>query len=99
MATDTTSLMATPAASPPPAQPEPPVHLAVHRDRSGQVLMGLLALACAPVELAEAEVAVGDERAQASRARPTPAPRRVDRATGRQRMALFSFHHCQHGTR
>src|SRR5213593_4393937 len=44
-------------------QPEPHVHLAVHRRRSGDVLLRLLALARAPVELAEAEVAVGDERA------------------------------------
>ncbi len=41
------------------------VHLAVHRGGGGEVLTGLLALARAPVELAEAEVAVGDERAHA----------------------------------
>ena len=46
-------------------QPEPHVHLAVHRRRGGEVLLGLLALARAPVELAEAEVAVGDEGAHA----------------------------------
>ena len=48
-------------------QPEPHVHLAVHRRRGGEVLLRLLALARAPVELAEAEVAVGDERAHAAR--------------------------------
>jgi hypothetical protein len=37
----------------------------VHRRRGGEVLMRLLALARAPVELAEAEVAVGDEGALA----------------------------------
>ena len=31
------------------------------------MLAGLLALACVPVELAEAEVTVGDERAHAAR--------------------------------
>ena len=38
------------------------VHLAVHRGRRGEVLLRLLTFARAPVELAEAEVAVGDER-------------------------------------
>src|SRR5437773_6574703 len=42
-------------------QPEPHIHLAVHRRRGGEVLLRLLALTRAPVELAEAEVAVGDE--------------------------------------
>src|SRR2546422_10622603 len=46
-------------------QPEPHVHLAVHRRRGGEVLLRLLTLAGAPVELAKAEVAVGDERAHA----------------------------------
>src|SRR5262249_6047603 len=36
-------------------------HLEIHRRRGGERLLSLLALACAPVELAEAEVAVGDE--------------------------------------
>src|SRR5207245_4412929 len=36
---------------------------AVHPHRRGQVLLGLLARARAPVELAEAEVAVGLQRA------------------------------------
>jgi len=45
-------------------QPEAHVHLAVHRRGGGEVLLRLLALARAPVELAEAEVAVGDEGAQ-----------------------------------
>src|SRR2546426_5570263 len=48
-------------------QPEPHVHVAVHRRRGGEVLLGLLALARAPGELAEAEVAVRDERAHAAR--------------------------------
>ena len=46
-------------------QPEPHVHLAVHRRRRGQVFPGLLALVRAVAELAEAEVAVGDEGAHA----------------------------------
>src|SRR5512132_4011557 len=46
-------------------QPEAHVHLAVHRRRDGEVLLRLLALARAPVELAEAEVTVGDEGAHA----------------------------------
>src|SRR5205823_14570121 len=48
-------------------QPEPHVHLAVHRRSGGEVLAGLLLLARAPTELAEAEVAVGDEGAHAAR--------------------------------
>src|SRR5713101_8630073 len=44
-------------------QPELHVHLAVHRRRGGEVLLSLLALARAPVEFAEVEVAVGDEGA------------------------------------
>src|SRR5262249_2408888 len=47
-------------------QPVRHAHLAVHRRRGGEMFSGLLALARAPVELAEAEVAVGDEG-------PTPA--------------------------
>jgi hypothetical protein len=43
------------------------LHLAVHRRRRGEVLLRLLPLAGAPIELAEAEVAVGDERAHAAR--------------------------------
>src|SRR6266496_2594939 len=46
-------------------QPEAHVHLAVHRRRGGKVLASLVLLARATVELAEAEVAVGDERAHA----------------------------------
>ena len=42
-------------------QPIRHAHLAVHRRRRGEVLLRLLALAGAPIELAEAEVAVGDE--------------------------------------
>src|SRR5215510_7188224 len=41
-------------------------HLAVHRRRGGEMLLRLFALAPAPVELAEAEVAVGDEGAYAA---------------------------------
>src|SRR5262249_47438673 len=40
-------------------------HLSIHRRRGGEMLLRLLALARAPVELAEAEVAVGDEGAHA----------------------------------
>src|SRR5215470_19902138 len=42
-------------------QPARRPHLAVHRRRRGEVLLRLLRLARAPVKLAEAEVAVGDE--------------------------------------
>src|SRR5215831_11987636 len=45
-------------------QPVRHPHLAVHRRRGGEVLLRLLALDRAPVELAKAEVAVGDEGAQ-----------------------------------
>src|SRR5215475_13751665 len=48
-------------------QEEPHVHHAVHRRRGGEVLMRLLALVRAAVEPAEAEVAVGNERAHAAR--------------------------------
>src|SRR5262247_790736 len=44
-------------------QPVRHSHLAVHRRRGGEVLLRLLALARARAELAEAEVAVGDEGA------------------------------------
>src|SRR5262245_20981814 len=44
-------------------QPVRHAHLAVHRRRGGEMLLRLLALARAAVELAEAEVAVGDEGA------------------------------------
>src|SRR5436190_18611983 len=44
-------------------QPELHAHVAVHRRRRRDVLLGLLALAGAPKELAETEVAVGDEGA------------------------------------
>src|SRR6266851_6076821 len=40
-------------------------HLAVHRRRGGEMLTRVIPLVCSPVELAEAEVAVGDERAHA----------------------------------
>ena len=43
-------------------QPETHVHLAVHRRRGAELLLGLLALAGTPVQLAEAEMAVGGER-------------------------------------
>src|SRR4029453_2507559 len=48
-------------------QPVGHAHLAVHRHRRGDVLARLLALACAPVELPEAEGAVGDKRAHPTR--------------------------------
>src|SRR4029434_781406 len=44
-------------------QPVRHVDLALHRRRGGEMLLRLLALARAPVELAETEVAVGDEGA------------------------------------
>src|SRR5438093_5116032 len=44
-------------------QPELHVHLAVHRGRRGQVLLSLLLSIGSPGELAEAEMAMGDERA------------------------------------
>ena len=46
-------------------QPELHVHLAIHRGGGHEVLSCLLSLARLSVELAEAEVTVGDERAQA----------------------------------
>ncbi len=52
--------------------PEPHAHLAVHRRRGGEVLVGPLTstlVALVPVELAEAKVAVGDDRAHAARFR------------------------------
>src|SRR5262249_2817128 len=42
-------------------QPVRHPHLAVHRRRGGEMLLRLLAVARAPVELTETEVAVGDE--------------------------------------
>jgi hypothetical protein len=42
-------------------------HLAVHRRRVDEMLLSLLPLVRAAVELAEAEVAVGDEGAHAAR--------------------------------
>ena len=47
-------------------QPEPHVHLAVHRRRGREVPSGVIALACAPVQLDEIEVAAGDDRAHPS---------------------------------
>src|SRR5215470_14206526 len=46
-------------------QPVRHSHLAVHRRRDGEMLLRLLTLARTPVELPEAEVAVGDEGAHA----------------------------------
>ena len=46
-------------------QPKPHTHLAVHGGRRRGVFLRLLARARASAELAEAEVAVGDERAHA----------------------------------
>jgi hypothetical protein len=48
-------------------QPEAHAHLAVHRRRGDEVLLRLRALACTSIELAQAEVAVRDERAHAAR--------------------------------
>src|SRR2546422_4971785 len=50
-----------PASRPPLLQPEPHVHLAVHRRGGGEVLASLLQHSRAAVELPEAEVAVADE--------------------------------------
>jgi len=58
-------------------QPEPHPHLAIRRRRDREML--LRALARAPVELAEAEVAVGNERAHAKF------------AGERQRLAIVAF--------
>src|SRR5262245_20089075 len=44
-----------------PLQPIRHPHLAVHRRRGGEMLLRLLALARAPVEFAETEMAVGNE--------------------------------------
>jgi hypothetical protein len=46
-------------------QPEPHLHLPIHSRGRGQVLVGLRTIAGAAVELAEAEMAVGDEGAHA----------------------------------
>ena len=46
-----------------PLQPEAHAHLTVHRRGGCQVLLGLRAFAGPPVELAEAELAMGHERA------------------------------------
>src|SRR5262252_6949426 len=48
-------------------QPKPHIHLAVQRRRGGQVPLRLLAFARPSRQLAEAEVAVGNERAHAAR--------------------------------
>src|SRR5262249_47748179 len=47
--------------------PEAHVHLAIHRRRGGQTLPSLLWLAGAAIELAQAQMAVGDKRAHAVR--------------------------------
>src|SRR5258708_8304564 len=48
-------------------QPEAHVHIAVQRYCGGKVLADLLLLLCTLIELAKAEVAVGDEGAHAAR--------------------------------
>src|SRR5207245_873825 len=55
-------------------QPKAHVHLSVHRDGGGQVFPCLRSIACTPVERAEAEVAVGDERAHAELVGPREGP-------------------------
>jgi hypothetical protein len=45
-------------------------HLSVHRSRGPQMLLGLRAVPSSSIELAEAEVAVGDEGAHAEAGRP-----------------------------
>jgi len=51
-------------------QPEAHVHLAIHRGGGGQGLLRLCLVASPAVELAETEVAVGDERAHVELGRP-----------------------------
>src|SRR5215813_8614657 len=46
-------------------QPEPHVHLAVHRHAGREMLMRLLTLCSAQIELGKADVAVGGERTHA----------------------------------
>src|SRR5262249_5871153 len=46
-------------------QPKRHAHVAVHRRRGGEMRLGVLVLARAPIELSEGEVAVGDQRAHA----------------------------------
>src|SRR5258708_32723435 len=48
-------------------QPKRHVHVVIHRGRGAEMVARLVAFARAPVELAEAEMAVGDERAHAAR--------------------------------
>src|SRR3990170_701462 len=57
--------MPTPASPPPPGPAQAHVHLAVHRCRRRQMLSGLLQVVGLPEELAEVEVAVGNERTHA----------------------------------
>ncbi len=60
-------------------QPVRHAHLAEHRRRGREVLLRLLVLARAPVELAESEMAVGDQRAHTelvSRSERLPVARR-----------------------
>src|SRR5262245_53203090 len=52
-----------------PLLPERHIHLAVHRRSRREVLLRLLTRARAPVELAEAEMAVGNKRPHAARLR------------------------------
>jgi hypothetical protein len=47
-------------------QPKRHLHLADHGRRGGEVFLCVLLLACPPVELAAAEVAVRDERTPAT---------------------------------
>jgi hypothetical protein len=55
------------------------VHFAVHRRRDGEVLLSLPTITLAAMQLAEAEVAVGDERAHS------------ELAGERQRLAVIAF--------
>src|SRR6516165_1533643 len=68
-------------------QPEAHVHLAIHRGGGGQGLLRLCLVASPAVELAETEVAVGDERAHVELGRP------------RQRLLVggFGFRHAGWG--
>ena len=67
MAMSTAMLMPTPSSPPPPAPTRSACPSRVHRRRGGEVLLSFLPIAHAAAELAEAEVAMGDERTHAAR--------------------------------
>jgi hypothetical protein len=82
-------------------QPVRHPHLAVHRRRGGEMLLGLLALVRAPVELAEAEVAVGDEGARSRRIPAEyglPMPRQICAMAVGERLHLQRHIHSKEAT-